>query len=235
MNALIPATKSGSSVRLKVQALPRLRGLALSTPTAPENGPVQAGWRMRSGRRAVGAGRAGSGVEGAEPPPPGAVRVPAPWPPAFGRRVFAGEYRFRSPGVAASRVSLGGPGRSEELSLRGRGVRGGRGTLTCPPSGSKLARPAVCHPAGTSRPPGGLGPLRWVLPGRWSRPELPALGHSLGRACRPSLPAGIGPAAALEPVTLGELLLTPSVSLLACEVGITQRLGCEKGSPEHRV
>lgn len=157
--------------------------------------------------------------------------------------VFAGGYRFRSPGVAASRVSLGGPGRSEERSLRGRGVRGGRGTLTCPPSGPKLARAAVCHPAGTSRPPGGLGPLRWVLPGRWSRPELPALGHSLGRAlvvesrlrCRPSLPAGIGLAAALEPVTLGELLLTPSVSLLACEMGITQRLGCEKGSPEHRV
>ncbi|TKC48714.1 hypothetical protein EI555_002281, partial [Monodon monoceros] len=59
---------------------------------------------MRIGRRAVGAGRAGSGVEGAEPSPPGAVRVPAPWPPAFGCRVFAGEYRFRSPGVAASRV-----------------------------------------------------------------------------------------------------------------------------------
>ena len=126
--------------------------------------------------------RAGSGVEGAEPSPPGAVPAPAPWPPAFGCSVFAGEYRFRSPGVAASRVSLGGPGRSEERCLRGWGVRGGRGTLTCPPSGPQLARPAVCHPAGTSRPPGGLGPLRWVLPGRWSRPELPALGHSLGRA-----------------------------------------------------
>ncbi|XP_061029515.1 COX assembly mitochondrial protein 2 homolog isoform X2 [Eubalaena glacialis] len=58
---------------------------------------------MRIGRRAVGAGRAGSGVEGAEPSPPGAVPAPAPWPPAFGCSVFAGEYRFRSPGVAASR------------------------------------------------------------------------------------------------------------------------------------
>eukprot|EP00069_Balaena_mysticetus_P018201 bmy_11090T0 len=59
---------------------------------------------MRIGRRAVGAGRAGSGVEGAEPSPPGAVPAPAPWPPAFGCSVFAGEYRFRSPGVAASRM-----------------------------------------------------------------------------------------------------------------------------------
>ncbi|XP_061029514.1 COX assembly mitochondrial protein 2 homolog isoform X1 [Eubalaena glacialis] len=61
---------------------------------------------MRIGRRAVGAGRAGSGVEGAEPSPPGAVPAPAPWPPAFGCSVFAGEYRFRSPGVAASRHSI---------------------------------------------------------------------------------------------------------------------------------
>ncbi|XP_059760126.1 COX assembly mitochondrial protein 2 homolog isoform X3 [Balaenoptera ricei] len=61
---------------------------------------------MRIGRGAVGVGRAGSGVEGAEPSPSGAVPAPAPCPPAFGCSVFAGEYRFRSPGVTASRHSI---------------------------------------------------------------------------------------------------------------------------------
>lgn len=65
--------------------------------------------------------------------PPGAGPAPASRPRVWRRRVFAGEYRFRSPAVAASRVSLGGPGRSAARSLPGRVVRGGRGTPTGPP------------------------------------------------------------------------------------------------------
>uniref|UniRef100_A0A8D0JWN4 COX assembly mitochondrial protein n=2 Tax=Sus scrofa TaxID=9823 RepID=A0A8D0JWN4_PIG len=41
---------------------------------------------------------------GARPPPPGPV--PAPRPRAFECSVYAGEYRFRSPRVAASRHSI---------------------------------------------------------------------------------------------------------------------------------
>lgn len=66
------------------------------------------------------------------PSPPGVGPAPASRPRVCRRSVFAGEYRFRSPGVAASRVSPGGPGRSQARSLPGRVVRGGRGTPTGP-------------------------------------------------------------------------------------------------------
>ena len=81
----------------------------------------------------LGAGQAVSAVEGAVPSPPEAGRAPAPRPRVCRRSVFAGEYRFRFPGVAASRVSPGGPGGSEARSLPGRVVRGGRGTPTGTP------------------------------------------------------------------------------------------------------
>uniref|UniRef100_A0A8C2PGI0 COX assembly mitochondrial protein n=1 Tax=Capra hircus TaxID=9925 RepID=A0A8C2PGI0_CAPHI len=84
----------------------RLGGLALPPLTAPENGPVQAGRRRRLRRRAAGAGRAVSAAEGAVSSPPGAGPAPASRPRVWRRRVFAGEYRFRSPAVAASRHSI---------------------------------------------------------------------------------------------------------------------------------
>uniref|UniRef100_A0A4W2DMY3 COX assembly mitochondrial protein n=1 Tax=Bos indicus x Bos taurus TaxID=30522 RepID=A0A4W2DMY3_BOBOX len=54
----------------------------------------------------LGAGQAVSAVEGAVPSPPEAGRAPAPRPRVCRRSVFAGEYRFRFPGVAASRHSI---------------------------------------------------------------------------------------------------------------------------------
>ena len=54
----------------------------------------------------LGAGQAVSAVEGALPSPPGAGPAPAPRPRVCRRSVFAGEYSFHFPGVAASRVAL---------------------------------------------------------------------------------------------------------------------------------
>lgn len=46
-----------------------------------------------------------------------AVQFSVPLQPAFGSGVSVGDCRFSSPGVAASPVSLGSPGRSERCPL----------------------------------------------------------------------------------------------------------------------
>ncbi|KAL4685401.1 hypothetical protein H8959_000998 [Pygathrix nigripes] len=104
-----------------IATLSCLSGLIVSPPQTDGNGPVQARRCMRLGARGQRGWGARTAVErwraslalGVRQ----AVQLSAPRQTAFGSGVSVGDCRFSSPGVAASPVSLGSPGRCERCPL----------------------------------------------------------------------------------------------------------------------
>ncbi|KAF5918580.1 hypothetical protein HPG69_005015 [Diceros bicornis minor] len=169
-------------------------------PQCPKVGPSSQVAHAPQGRERPGPAERGQPGRAAEASRRGARPALAPRQPACGSGVFAGASRFSPPGEAASRVSLGSPGGSEESVFLATASR-------------EAAGPPVRAPVPGSRAPP-CSSCRDFPPPSEVRPGRPAPSPRGGRsppAPRPTAAPGISPGwpeGPPEPSALGRLLRT---------------------------